>query len=169
MWDFNPAEPHISRAWPTPSPHNRASPAEVNRSVQVELPRAAGVQDSRTMARIRNTLQTPQLQLLTKLPALVLCVARTCPSTLRTLDSLIATALGFRCQTAQAQQQRQTSVLTAPMMVMTAVQKHNYTCLHLQLRHHLETNRIDCNYNNNTINNININTRAGPRLEKLKL
>ena len=29
----------------------------------------------------------------------------------------------------------------------------------MQLRHHLETNRIDCNYNNNTINNININTR----------
>ena len=38
-----------------------------------------------------------------------------------------------------------------------------------QLRHHLETNRIDCNYNNNTINNININTRAGPRLGKSKL
>ena len=38
-----------------------------------------------------------------------------------------------------------------------------------QLRLHLETNRIDCNYNNNTINNININIRAGPRLEKLKL
>ena len=37
-----------------------------------------------------------------------------------------------------------------------------------QLRLHLETNRIDCNYINNTINNININTRASPRLEKLK-
>ena len=104
------------------------SPAEVNRSVQVA---AAGVQDNRTMARIRNTLQTPQLQLLTKLPSLVLCVASTCPSTPRTLDSLIATALGFLCQSAQAHQQKQTSVLIAPMMVMTAVQKHNYTCSHL--------------------------------------